>query len=65
LFTELNYRIVNYEYGGSDSKLNQRIGGANLSWRIKRRLSLSVDYEGTFEKTRTLNRVYVNVIQRF
>ncbi len=65
LFCSMSYRVVNYQYGRADSKLTQDIGGGDLTWRINKNRSLSVNYEGTFQKTRTLHHVYANIIQRF
>ena len=64
LFSELNLRSVRYQYGTSDATLKQFIAGMNFSWRLKKKTSLSLNYEGTFEKSRTLNRIYANIIQR-
>jgi len=65
LFGGFNYRMVDYQYNNSEMELPQHIGDVNLNWRIYKKLSLSLNYEGTFEKERVYNRVYVNVSQRF
>jgi hypothetical protein len=65
LFSELDYRLVNYKYGLSESSLKQNIIGINLSGRLKGKLSLSVNYESTIEQEKMLHRVYANIIQRF
>ena len=65
LNSDLSGRVVKYSYGLSDSKLRQKIAGANVSWRVRKGLSLSLNYEATFDERRTLNRVYANLIQRF
>jgi hypothetical protein len=41
------------------------MGEANLSWRIIRKLSLSIYYEGTFEQVDKFNRIYAQVNYRF
>lgn len=61
----LNYRMVDYRFINSEMDLPQHIGDINLFWRIYKKLSLSLNYEGTFESARTYNRVYVNLSQRF
>lgn len=61
----LNYRKVHYKFISSDSFLNQDIFGVNLSWRIQKRLSLSVNYEGNFERLKNIDRVRVNLTKRF
>ncbi|MBK8501795.1 MAG: hypothetical protein IPL46_06055 [Saprospiraceae bacterium] len=65
LFSDIDLRRVNYQYGQSDSKLKQTIGSINLTARITKKLSVSVNYEATLEKGRSLNRIYSNIIQRF
>ena len=60
-----NYRMVDYKFLNAEMDLPQHIGDVNLHWRIYKKLSLSVNYEGTFESERTYNRVYVNLSQRF
>ena len=45
--------------------LIQHVGEANLSWTVYRKLSLSVYYEGTFEKEVPYHRVFINISQRF
>ena len=46
----IKYRYVDYLYRNSETALIQHVGEANLSWTVYRKLSLSVYYEGTFEK---------------
>lgn len=61
----LNYRYVDYRYVSSANTLRQNIGGADLSYQINRKLSFSVNYEGTFEKENKYHSVYFNVNKRF
>ncbi len=61
----LKYRYVDYRYQISEAVLAQNVLEANLSWRIYKKLSLSVYYEGTFETGDPYNRLYINVSQRF
>jgi hypothetical protein len=65
LYGGLKYRHVDYLYQRSETDLAQNVLEANLSWRIYRKLSLSVYYEGTFETGAPYNRLYVNISQRF
>jgi hypothetical protein len=65
LFLGLNYRYVDYNFVSAESKLVQNMGEVNLTWRILKKLSCSINYEGTFEKGNTFNRVYINLTQRF
>lgn len=61
----INYRMVDYQFVNSEMDLPQHIGDINLNWRVYKKLSLSVNYEGTFENERSYNRVFVNLSQRF
>jgi len=61
----LKYRYVDYLYINSELALVQNVVEANLSWMIYRKLSLSVFYEGTFEKELPYHRLYINLSKRF
>ena len=61
----IKYRYVDYLYRNSESALIQHVGEANLSLMVYRKLSLSVFYEGTFEKAVPYHRIYINISHRF
>ena len=61
----LKYRYVDYLYQNSEESLIQHVGEASLSWKVYKKLSLSVYYEGTFEKEVPYQRLYINITQRF
>ncbi len=65
VYTELQYRRARYRYGGGETTLDQHIAGLNVSWRIRKKLSLAVNFEGEFQSSRTLARIYGNMVQRF
>jgi hypothetical protein len=65
LFGEVEFRRVKYRYTNIEFPLHQSIAGTNLSWRISRKLSLSVNYEGEFRNTQLFNRIYTHVTRRF
>jgi hypothetical protein len=65
LQTGLGYRFVDYYMPESLLKVNQNIGEMNLSWQISNNMSLSLNYEGTFEKTDRYNRFYFQIRKRF
>jgi hypothetical protein len=65
LFLGLNYRYVDYKFVSEETKLVQNMGEFNLTWRILKKLSCSLNYEGTFEKNNIFNRIYINITQRF
>jgi len=61
----VNYRYVHYKFQNAEMALTQNMGEFNLTWRILKKLSCSVNYEGTFEKARNYNLIYANITQRF
>jgi len=61
----LDYRYVNYKFYGSEIMPLQQMGEFNIMWRMMKKLSLAIYYEGTLEKKSTFNRLYVNLTQRF
>ena len=65
VYTELQYRLVNYTYKNSNTSLRQDIGEFSLSWRIAKKLTLSADYEATYEKDNNSGRLFLNLTQRF
>jgi hypothetical protein len=59
LYLGLTYRYVDYHYFNTEYiPTNQNVGEFSLTWRIIRKLSLSVYYEGTFEKVNQYQRIY-------
>ena len=65
LYGGLNYRYVDYKFRHDVSALTQNMAELNLTWRILKKLSCSINYEGTFEKGRNTDRIYINLTQRF
>jgi len=65
LYGGVSYRHVNYKFQSAETPLIQNMGELNLTWRIMKKLSLSANYEGTFEKGRNYDRIYINLTQRF
>jgi hypothetical protein len=61
----LNYRYVDYNFRNAETPLVQNIGEIDLTWRIVKKLSFSIYYEGTFEKEVTFSRIYANLGYRF
>lgn len=65
---EVYYRWVDYLYKNSETGrvLHQNIGGASLSFRIQKHLSLHLYYEGVFDKpSTTYHRFNAKLIKRF
>lgn len=65
VYSGLNYRYVKYEFVNNETPLAQNIAEINFTWRIIKKLSCSLNYEGTFEKGRNYDRIYINLTQRF
>lgn len=65
IYTALYYRSVNYQFANNESKLNQNLAELNVTWRIMKKLSCSVNAETTFEKSRKYQQLYFNITQRF
>ena len=64
VYTELQYRLVNYSYKNSHTNLRQDIAELSLSWRIAKKLTLSADVEATHETGNNYGRIYVSLIHR-
>ena len=65
LYAALGYRYVDYSYFNAETSIPQNMAEVNLNWVIYKKLALSVNYEGTFEKVNQFNRLYINLTQRF
>lgn len=65
LYGGIGYRYVNYKFVSNETPLVQNMAEMDLTWRIMKKLSCSVNYEGTFEKGINYDRIYVNLTQRF
>ncbi len=62
LYMGLTYRYVDYHYYNTEYlPTYQNMGEFSLSWRIVRKLLFSVYYEGTFEKTNQVHRLYAQI----
>ncbi len=65
LWGGLDYRHVSYKFTSGETKLVQNMAEVNLTWRILRKLSCGVYFEGTIDNQSLFNRVYLNITQRF
>jgi hypothetical protein len=61
LFAGLTYRYTDYSFYNNEMSTLQNVGEVNLSWRIWRKFSLSVYYEGTWEKLNQYDRIYAQL----
>ena len=65
LYTTLGYRNVDYTFTSSETKLKQDIVQLDLSIRISKSFSFSINYEGTFEDNSSYSNIYANFTTRF
>jgi len=65
LYGGVNYRWVKYKFSSAETPLQQHMAEFNLNWRLMKKLSCSINFEGTFEKNRNYERVYFSITQRF
>lgn len=61
----ITYRYQDYRFVHSETSLLQHTGELSLNWNIIKKLALSINYEGTFDKDYTFNRVYLQLTKRF
>ncbi len=67
LSTGIYYRLVDNKYLNSSlsSSSLQHMASLELSWQMSRKMSFSVNYDGTFENSNQYNSIYINLIKRF
>ncbi|MCF8405769.1 MAG: hypothetical protein K9H58_17625 [Bacteroidales bacterium] len=65
LFAGINFRYIDYTYYLSEYKLSQNTAEFNVTWKVYKKLSMGINYEGTFEDVNAYNRLYVSLRQRF
>lgn len=65
LSTGVFYRLADYNYLNTSTKSLQHMAELEFSWQFSKKLSLSANYDGTFEKSMQYNSIYINLIKRF
>lgn len=65
VYAALNYRNINYDFVNGTPTLQQQIVGVDLSLRIMKQLSVSFNYEGTFDEASSYSRILFNITKRF
>lgn len=65
IYSTITYRYQDYSFAHSETSVLQHTGEIGLNWNIIKKLSLGLNYEGTFEKEYTFNRVYLQLSKRF
>lgn len=61
----IGYSYVSNSLTEGDISFVQHMGELNFSWYILEKLSLSANYEGTFESVNSFNTIYIQLRQRF
>lgn len=65
LQAEAGYQYVDYQLPESKLTTLQHIGEAGLYWQFAKKMSFSVNYEGTLESKNTYSRIYLQLRKRF
>ena len=65
LQTSVGYHYVDYSLPENQINLIQNIGEMNIYWQFSKKMALSANYEGTFEKQDKYNRIYLQIRKRF
>ena len=65
IYTGIGYQFVDYKFTRSNTSLKEHIANVDLSWRIHKKLTFSLNCEKTFEKPVSYFRIYANVVKRF
>ena len=63
--TGIGYRYLDYRHPENMLNIVQNIGEMNVYWQFYKNMSLSLNYEGTFEKQDRYNRLYLQIRKRF
>jgi hypothetical protein len=63
--TSLGYRYGKYQLPENLIDVTQHIGEMSLSWQFVKKMSISMNYEGTFEQQDRYNRIYAQIRKRF
>lgn len=61
----LGYRYASYRLPENLIDVTQHIGEASISWQFAKNMSISMNYEGTFEQQDRYNRIYAQIRKRF
>ena len=61
----IGYRKLIYQFTTVSEKIDQNIFSSDLSFLLFGSLNLSINYEGVFESSITLSRVFIDLTTRF
>jgi hypothetical protein len=63
---DIYFRIMDYKYKSNNSKVHQNIAGISFSFKLMKKLTLYLYYEGTFDnRKQKYNRINLKIIKRF
>ncbi len=62
---EAGYQYVDYRLPESQLSTLQHIGEFGIYWQFAKKMSFSANYEGTFERKNTYDRIYLQLRKRF
>jgi hypothetical protein len=65
IYADAGYQHVDYKFPGFETSLIQNIANLNLSWRLYKNLTFSVNFEETFEKQNKFSRLNLQIRKRF
>jgi hypothetical protein len=65
LYTSLGYHHVEYKYPEGLQNTVQDVGEMNISLQASKKMSFSVNWEGTFEKQYKYNTLFLQIRRRF
>lgn len=61
----MGYKFLDYKFLNSNASQLQHMGEISLNWRIKKKLSFSVNYEGTIDSRYMYHRIYGQLSKSF
>jgi len=65
LYFDCGYQFVDYSYAGTETTTIQHVINLNISWNLPKNISLSANYETSFEKLNKNNRLNFQIRKRF
>ena len=65
LYAGLGYQYIDYALPEGLKNIIQHVGEVNIYWQFSKKMSLSANYEGTFENPDKYHRVYLQIRKRF
>ncbi|RJP63632.1 MAG: hypothetical protein C4539_16045 [Ignavibacteriales bacterium] len=60
-----DYRMIKYKFRFSTEELRQNIISGDVSYKLPLNIYFGLNYEGTFEKSQSYGRFYIDITKRF